>query len=295
MERASLGPDSTAPNAGLPDVEPTVPPAPAINRLAKKSTVKKVVSFATPPKAGAIEALASTTTTATVPTPPTTSTPPPPAKPEVLHATSALAPTPSDGSSTTSTLPETSKIATYRIPPQNTLSDTDFHFLLAKLQGREISAKEWDVAVQQVHSFDFGKPFSAQTQTASETAPQMHKSRAQKPEPDPAAHGANVHGSVKTGHHVAKPILSASPRNTHDTVEQDALGVKILDQTVLDAVDAVRTGREEEHVVAEQKREASPDVWRQIKQKLDMADDVKEPVQRTKHILVDQNEDEEEW
>jgi hypothetical protein len=60
-------------------------------------------------------------------------------------------------------------------------------------------------------------------------------------------------------------------------------------------VEAVTAGKEEEHIAADQDGEASPDVWRQIKQKLDMADDVKEPVQRTKQILVDQNEDEEEW
>jgi hypothetical protein len=55
-----------------------------------------------------------------------------------------------------STTKATTKDITFRIPPQSTLSDTDYFFLIAKLRGREISAEEWEDAVGKVRGLGFG-------------------------------------------------------------------------------------------------------------------------------------------
>jgi hypothetical protein len=54
-----------------------------------------------------------------------------------------------------STTKATTKDITFRIPPQSTLSDTDYFFLIAKLRGREISAEEWEDAVGKVRGLGF--------------------------------------------------------------------------------------------------------------------------------------------
>jgi hypothetical protein len=47
---------------------------------------------------------------------------------------------------------------TFRIPPQAALSDAEFYFLIFKLRGREIGARDWDLAVRQVRDVRFGTP-----------------------------------------------------------------------------------------------------------------------------------------
>jgi hypothetical protein len=44
---------------------------------------------------------------------------------------------------------------TFRIPPQSTLSDTDFFFLLGKLRGRTVSVEEWEGAAAKVRNVKF--------------------------------------------------------------------------------------------------------------------------------------------
>jgi hypothetical protein len=56
----------------------------------------------------------------------------------------------------------------FHVPKQGKLSDTDFLFLLQKLAGRQISVEEWDNAVKQIKSWDFGSTaITSQSQTAT--------------------------------------------------------------------------------------------------------------------------------
>ncbi|KAH8724553.1 hypothetical protein GQ44DRAFT_727632 [Phaeosphaeriaceae sp. PMI808] len=55
----------------------------------------------------------------------------------------------------------------YHVPDQHSLSDTEFHFLISKLRGKQISALEWEAAVQQVQALSFGS--CIKTAMAAET------------------------------------------------------------------------------------------------------------------------------
>jgi hypothetical protein len=44
------------------------------------------------------------------------------------------------------------------IPAQGNLSDTDYFFLIQKLQGRQVTAQEWDDAAARVGDWEFGSP-----------------------------------------------------------------------------------------------------------------------------------------
>jgi hypothetical protein len=65
------------------------------------------------------------------------------------------------GGSKTTTPPQTAASPQvgevhFRIPPQSDLSDTDYIFLLKKLQGKQISAQAWSAAVSRIQTWDFG-------------------------------------------------------------------------------------------------------------------------------------------
>jgi hypothetical protein len=49
-------------------------------------------------------------------------------------------------------------MATFRIPPQSTLSDADFFFLIGKLRGRTVTIEEWEGAVAKVQGIEFKAP-----------------------------------------------------------------------------------------------------------------------------------------
>jgi hypothetical protein len=46
-------------------------------------------------------------------------------------------------------------MTTFRIPPQSTLSDTDFFFLLGRLRGRTVSVEEWEGAAAKIRDVKF--------------------------------------------------------------------------------------------------------------------------------------------
>ena len=78
-----------------------------------------------------------------------------------LEHTNTPKPTPTPSS------PATARDAPFRIPPQASLSDTDFFFLIGKLRGKEISVQDWNVAVQQVQNLSFGVPIGAPSEDVS--------------------------------------------------------------------------------------------------------------------------------
>jgi hypothetical protein len=135
---------------------------------------------------------------------------------------------------------------------------------LSKLQDREISAAEWDVAVQQLHGFEFGKPFIVQSQPVSELTPAAIAPRTQASAPSIRDLQESVAARLQR--------TQSSPSTCVQETQKEAC----TSVSAFEAMEAVTAGNEEEHVVADQDRGASPDVWREIKQKLDMADEVKQ-------------------
>lgn len=56
----------------------------------------------------------------------------------------------------------------FRIPPQHNFSDADYVFLIRKLAGRQISAKEWNLAVEHMSTATFGEPVTGTAHTADD-------------------------------------------------------------------------------------------------------------------------------
>ncbi|KAF2026731.1 hypothetical protein EK21DRAFT_92178 [Setomelanomma holmii] len=281
--------DQPAPSAANLAVQPADTSATGV-RL-KRSTVKKVVSFSTPPTTQVIESPAEGVAepARSLPTfelskqamPELASSTSVLAKSHVSHAIPAMAPIPVPApASRTSHIPAapspsvgSSSTAVFHIPFQGTLSDTDFHFLLSKLQGREISVAEWDTAVQQIQNFDFGTSFSAQVQTTPATAALAPAPSNEEPHPlgaeDPAAPDRELQpGSAellkaKEAERFAKDFEHAAKKAAKDA-ERRARDMECS---------AYTSGRSEDEVVEQDKNhDEDADVWSEMKEKLSMLD-----------------------
>ncbi|KAH7095306.1 hypothetical protein FB567DRAFT_543645 [Paraphoma chrysanthemicola] len=266
-------PTSTAPR---PDFQPAVSPAVAPNgkRIAKTSSIKKVVSFVTPPQPQTDEGPATTkpTTVASSPTNVSTSTP------DIKPSSSYTAITPPLPRQSVSIAPATTgpNNTTYRFPLQCNLSDTDFHFLLSKLQGREISVAEWDFAVQRVQNFDIGKPRGTEAQHGTTTLVRPLELRAQ---------------DIPTPVQETRESMLTEPRaggsSSIASREEEVGGGTVLHG--VEKEDKIEGMSKAE----EPKPQSSPDFWDKFKEKLDAVDDMKFHVSAAKPVEIEDAE--EEW
>jgi hypothetical protein len=166
---------------------------------------------------------------------------------------------------------------TYRFPPQGNLSDTDFHFLLSKLQGREISAAEWDFAVQRVQTSDIGKPLGVKASYGTKTLLEPLEPRAQ----DIPTSAQDTRKSTLTVPQAGGSNLFAS--------REEVVG----SGTVLHGVEK-KDKIEGMSQAEEPKAHSSPDFWDKFKQKLDTVDDMKIRVSVAKQVEIEDVE-EEKW
>jgi len=153
--------------------ETFTPSVPHINITPASATNPTAPSAQIPP-AATRDIAAPTPAPMSTPTPENNAPPPPAITNNTPIATQE--PTPS---TTTPDPAHPFANTTFCIPPQGPLSDADFIFLMFKLRGRQMSAREWAGIAQQVLDATFGLPIV--TAAEDEAVPEAHVDTSREP------------------------------------------------------------------------------------------------------------------